>query len=78
MSNVNVYEQRPGNIQGESPLHHAGLDELAGHLAHRRTRLDGEIQRAGSQPQRPVGVPGQRPRDTGGHGQQGGQQAEQY
>lgn len=29
MSNVNVYEQRPGNIQGESPLHHAGLDELA-------------------------------------------------
>ncbi|WP_271410291.1 sarcosine oxidase subunit gamma [Pseudomonas sp. Q1-7] len=29
MSNVNVYKQRPDNARGESPLHHAGLDELA-------------------------------------------------
>jgi len=30
MSNVNVYKQRPDTAQGESPLHHAGLDELVG------------------------------------------------
>ena len=29
MSNVNVYKQRPEKAQAESPLHHAGLDELA-------------------------------------------------
>jgi len=30
MSNVNVYKQRPDDIAGQSPLHHAGLHELAG------------------------------------------------
>jgi len=25
MSNVNVYSQRPADIAGQSPLHHAGL-----------------------------------------------------
>ena len=30
MSNVNVYQQRPTDIAGQSPLHHAGLHELAG------------------------------------------------
>ena len=30
MSNVNVYKQRPDAAKAESPLHHAGLDELAG------------------------------------------------
>jgi sarcosine oxidase subunit gamma len=29
MSNVNVYKQRPEKAQAESPLFHAGLDELA-------------------------------------------------
>ena len=28
MSNVNVYKQRPDAAHGESPLFHAGLDEL--------------------------------------------------
>ncbi|HLA33164.1 MAG TPA: sarcosine oxidase subunit gamma family protein [Pseudomonas sp.] len=28
MSNVNVYKQRPDAVRGESPLFHAGLDEL--------------------------------------------------
>lgn len=30
MSNVNVYQQRPADIAGQSPLHHAGLHELVG------------------------------------------------
>jgi sarcosine oxidase subunit gamma len=30
MSNVNLYQQRPADIAGQSPLHHAGLHELAG------------------------------------------------
>ena len=30
MSNVNVYKQRPDDVAGQSPLHHAGLHELAG------------------------------------------------
>ena len=30
MTAVNVYKQRPDNIQGQSPLHHAGLKELVG------------------------------------------------
>ncbi|MDP9942543.1 sarcosine oxidase subunit gamma [Ectopseudomonas alcaliphila] len=30
MSNVNVYPQRPADIAGQSPLHHAGLHELVG------------------------------------------------
>ena len=30
MSAVNVYKQRPDELAGESPLFHAGLDELAG------------------------------------------------
>lgn len=30
MSNVNVYQQRPDSGRAESPLHHAGLHELAG------------------------------------------------
>lgn len=30
MSNVNVYSQRPADIAGQSPLHHAGLHELVG------------------------------------------------
>ena len=30
MTAVNVYKQRPDNIQGQSPLHHAGLTELVG------------------------------------------------
>ena len=29
MSNVNVYKQRPDKARAESPLYHAGLDELA-------------------------------------------------
>jgi sarcosine oxidase subunit gamma len=29
MSNVNVYNQRPDSAHAESPLYHAGLDELA-------------------------------------------------
>lgn len=30
MSDYNLYQQRPANIAGQSPLHHAGLHELAG------------------------------------------------
>ncbi|GIZ12617.1 sarcosine oxidase subunit gamma [Pseudomonas sp. NCCP-436] len=30
MSDYNLYQQRPANITGQSPLHHAGLHELAG------------------------------------------------
>ena len=30
MSNVNLYQQRPADIAGQSPLHHAGLHELVG------------------------------------------------
>ena len=30
MSNFNLYQQRPATIAGQSPLHHAGLNELAG------------------------------------------------
>lgn len=30
MSAVNVYQQRPADIAGQSPLHHAGLHELVG------------------------------------------------
>ena len=30
MSNVNLFQQRPADIAGQSPLHHAGLHELAG------------------------------------------------
>ncbi len=30
MTAVNVYKQRPDNILGQSPLHHAGLAELVG------------------------------------------------
>ncbi|HCJ28644.1 MAG TPA: sarcosine oxidase subunit gamma [Pseudomonas sp.] len=30
MTAVNVYKQRPDNLQAQSPLHHAGLPELAG------------------------------------------------
>lgn len=30
MSNVNVYQQRPADIAGQSSLHHAGLHELVG------------------------------------------------
>src|SRR5690606_4962474 len=30
MNNVNVYQQRPAQGRAESPLHHAGLHELAG------------------------------------------------
>lgn len=30
MTAVNVYKQRPDKIQGQSPLHHAGLNELIG------------------------------------------------
>lgn len=30
MNAINVYKQRPDSVQGESPLHHAGLAELAG------------------------------------------------
>ena len=30
MNAINVYKQRPDAAQGESPLQHAGLDELAG------------------------------------------------
>ena len=30
MSNVNVDKQRPDDVAGQSPLHHAGLHELAG------------------------------------------------
>ncbi|MEO4045606.1 sarcosine oxidase subunit gamma family protein [Pseudomonas sp. CAU 1711] len=30
MSAVNLYKQRPDNLEGQSPLHHAGLAELAG------------------------------------------------
>ena len=29
MSNVNVYKQRPDSGRAESPLFHAGLDEMA-------------------------------------------------
>ncbi len=30
MTAVNVYKQRPDDIEGQSPLHHAGLPELVG------------------------------------------------
>ena len=30
MTAVNVYKQRPDTIEGQSPLHHAGLAELVG------------------------------------------------
>lgn len=30
MTAVNVYKQRPDNLQAQSPLHHAGLPELVG------------------------------------------------
>lgn len=30
MSAVNLYKQRPDNLEGQSPLHHAGLAELVG------------------------------------------------
>ena len=30
MSDINLYQQRPEHVTGQSPLHHAGLHELAG------------------------------------------------